>query len=223
MRINSTDYYQAQQLLKQYQQNSSSSEFALDTVSSASLVNLMSDTTESTNMSSDGNDAINSSSLGLSLAQIQMDMMTNCMERMHHGNHEQMEAFKDSADAILDSGLDLSTEDKVDLLSTLQASMTDFSPQIEGLDTDMDLSSMSEDEISALFDSVQDSIEELKNNPPERQHQFQKVMEAYNETSNSFSLTGDSWLEHLSAILNNEDTYTSNDIDALLETISGEI
>lgn len=209
------NYAQLQSIINQYQTSETS--FSLDTMTGASSSSESSDSTSSVSSSSSSSASLDS--ISATLAEIQMSMMAMGMEKNQSMEHENMEAFKDNADAILNADDSISTDDKEELLASLQSVLTDFSPLIEGLDASTDLTSLSDEEVDSLFDSVQDAIETLKNNPPERRQDFMKALEAYDSSSSDVSMSGDLWMEQLNALLSGEDTYSQTDLSDLLDSI----
>ncbi|MBS7527334.1 hypothetical protein KHM83_11640 [Fusibacter paucivorans] len=210
MRIDSSELYYAQQLANLYKSNSSTSSFSTD--------RLMSDATDS---SSSLVDFLTSSEDDLkSLSSIQFEMMNSGfgqMQRFRNQGNEVMETFKENADAITEAATDLTSDDQLTLLSNLQASILE---EVGGLTADTDLESLSEEEITALFNDVQSALETMKENgPPPMPPQFGAMMDAYGSNDDETVYSVETWLDKLQASLDDSDVYSASDLSAVLQGI----
>jgi hypothetical protein len=216
MRIDSSELYYAQQLANLYKSNSTSSSSSYSTDTSTSALTSSSSTSLVDYLSSSDDDI-------KSLSSIQFEMMNSSlgqMQRFRSEGNEEMEAFKESADAITDSDEDLTSDEMLELLSNLQASISEMSPEISGLTADTDLESLSEDEISSLFSDVQSSLETLKESgPPPMPPQFGAMMDAYGSSDDDTTFSVETWLEKLQASLDDSEVYSASDLSEILQGI----
>lgn len=211
MTIDSTSLYSAQALTNYYRQQLSSTSSDDDSSSYSSQVSLLdylaSTSTEDT--------------ASASLSDIQMDMQSDTrgqMNKFKMEENEEMEAFKTSADAITEeTDEDLTTDEMAALLSSLQENMGEMTPEIASLTADTDISALSDDEITSLFEDVQSSLEEMKANGPEGMGPPPPEMGMDStEDDEETEYTLEDWYARLQETLSSSETYSASDIDAAI-------
>jgi len=213
MTIDSTSLYSAQALANYYRQQSTRSTSGEEGASSFSTseVSLVNYLTQLDNTS-------------FSVADIQTAMQFDTkgqMNKFKMAQNDEMEAFKASSDAIIDlTDEDLTTDDMLALLTNLQESMGDFTPTVSGLNSDTDLATLTEDEVSDLFEEVKSSTETLRANAPEGNRPMGPPpggigMDSEEEEDN-IELSIEDWFAKLQETFSSDETYSDSDIDAAL-------
>lgn len=211
MRIDSRELYYAQQVANRYKSNTSFSDFSTD----QSILSSGSSTLVDYLTSSD--DEIKS------LSSIQFEMMNSGfgqMQRFKNQGSDAMEAFKESADAITEADDDLTSDEKLAMLSNLQASFSEMFQGIGNMTADTELETLSEDDLTSLFSEVQSALEKMKDNgPPPMPPQFGAMRDAYGSSDDDTTFSVQTWLEKLQASLDDNAVYSASDLGEILQGI----